>query len=165
MAYIADEVKIYEALKERLKTDDPDIDDITLNDTLEGATDLRERLVSICQAIEEKNLTAEVLAQRIKDMTARKKRFETSAEHLRNLVLWAMVEAEIPKLQAPELTASVGKGSTSVIITDDTLIPPHLMEYTAKPVKSEIKKELEDGHTVPGASLSNSGPRLTIRTK
>jgi hypothetical protein len=61
-------------------------------------------------------------------------------------------------------TASVRKGSASVVITDDAAIPPEYMRQPA-PVadKAAIAKALKDGREVPGAVLRNGAPGLTIR--
>jgi hypothetical protein len=165
MTMITQDIRVYQELRARLLNDDPDLDETTLADTLEGATDLQGRIVNICRAAREADAQADVVAIMAKDMAARKKRHEARSDRLRSIALWAMQEADISKIAAPDLTIGISKGRTSVVISDPMLIPPHLVEYQPTPNKTLIKAELETGEVVPGASLSNSGPSLSIRSK
>lgn len=162
---IAESVRVYDELRARLLSDDPDLDEVTLADTLEGATDLQERIVRICRASVETSAFAAALDGMIKDLGARKKRMAERSDRLRSIALWAMQEASIPKITAPDATISIGKGRASIAITDEGAIPPHLVEYEPKPNRAAIKEALDAGEIVPGASLTNSPPSLIIRVK
>lgn len=165
MPKLEEHVRLYAELKERLKAEFPDIDEETLSDTAEGGSDLHETLMWLCRKAVEKEAFADALADMIAGMTARKARFIAGADHLRGLALWAMGEADIPKITAPDLTVSIGKGRTKVIISDIEKIPQHLCTFIAKPDTKAIREEIESGTDVPGASISNQQPVLSIRTK
>jgi hypothetical protein len=165
MSTVAQELQVYEEIKAKLLVDNPDLDDQTLLDTLEGACDLTDRITNICRAAVEADLQAEVVGQMIKNQQARKKRHEERSERLRSLALWAMQEAGIPKIPAADITIAIGKGRASVVITDDTALPLEFTEFVAEPDKAKIKEALDAGQTVPGAHLNNAAPALTIRTR
>lgn len=165
MSTISDEIKVYAEIRERLVADLPDLDEQTLLDTLEGSTTLQERLLDICRAAREAEAWGDVCGGMINDLKARKTRHENRAERLRGLVLWALQEVDIPKIIAPDMTITVGKGRTSVVITDPNALPLGFAEFVPQPDKAKIKTALEAGELVSGASLSNSGPSLSIRTK
>ncbi len=165
MSTVAQELQVYEEIKAKLLADNPELDDQTLLDTLEGACDLTDRITNICRAAVEADLQAEVVGQMIKNQQARKKRHEDRSERLRSLALWAMQEAGIPKIPAADITIAIGRGRASVIITDDKALPLDFVEFIAKPDKAKIKEAIENGQSIPGASLNNSMPALTIRTR
>lgn len=165
MSTITEELRVYEEIKAKLLADNPDLDNQTLVDTLEGACDLQDRITNICRAAVEADLQAEVVGQMIKNQTARKKRHEERSERLRSLALWAMQEAGLTKIPAADITIAIGKGRTSVVIADDTALPLEFTEFVAKPDKAKIKEALDAGQSVPGAHFSNSAPTLTIRTR
>lgn len=162
---ISDSVRVYAELKDRLLADIPDIDEMTLSDTLEGATDLQERILAICNAALWAEAIAEAIKSRVEDLAARRKRYEDRGASLRALALWAMQEAGLPKLQAPDLTVSIGKPRASVLITDEKAVPLEFVDYTPRIRKADVKAALEAGKPVPGAALSNSPPSVTIRSK
>jgi hypothetical protein len=165
MSSISDELRVYEEIKGRLLADNPDLDEQTLLDTLEGESNLQERIVGICRAAREADAQATVCGLIMDDLGARQKRHKARSERLRGLALWAMQEAGIPKIPAADMTINIAKGRSSVVITDANALPLGFIEYEPKPDKAKIKEALENGQSVPGASLSNSGPSLSIRTK
>ena len=162
---ISDSVRIFTELRHRLLAEDPDLDEATLADTLEGATDLQERVARLCRAAIESEALATSLAGMIRDMQARRKRFDERSDRLRALALWAMQEAGLSKIIAADATITVGRPRAAVEIIDLHQLPPHLIDYEPKPNKTAIRAELEAGRMVPGAAFSNASPCLTIRTK
>lgn len=160
---LSDHVRIAAELRERLALDQEDEE--TRHDIIEGATDLLEILAKIARSAREAEAFGDALQAMQKDMAARRARYETRAAHLRSVILWAMQEAGITKHEAPDLTMSVGKSGRSVIVTNATVLPKNLVEFTVTPDKAAIKARLNSGDEVPGAMLSNSAPSLTIRSK
>lgn len=165
MSTISDEIRVYEEIKGRLLADDPDLDEQTLLDTLEGATTLIDRIVGICRVSREAGAHAEVCDKIMDDLKARKKRHEDRAARLRSIALWAMQEAGIQKIPAPDMSISISKGRTSVVITDVNALPLGFAEFEPKPDKTKIKEALEAGNAIAGAELSNGQPTLSIRTR
>ena len=162
---ISQAVRLHNEIKTRLLDGDPDLDDQTLADTLDGETDLTERIVRLCRAALESERQAETLAGMIKDMQARKKRFEARGDHLRGIALWAMQEAEMPSIVAPDATVTIRAGRTTVVVSNADELPMWALKYEPTPNKDAIKQALEDGQECPGASLSNGGPSISIRVR
>jgi len=157
-------VRIYSEMRDRLALE-YDLDDETLRDTLEGETDLQEQILRLCRLAIDAETLAEGAQARIRDMMARKKRFEDKSARLRSIALWAMEESGLKKIVASDATVSVGAPRPSLQITDEHELPPHLTSITIVPDKRAIKACIEAGEEIPGARLSNSPPSLIIRTK
>ena len=97
------ELNNFRLIRDRLRSQMPDIDPETLADTLEGITDLREMLAEIIRSALDDEALATGLSTRLSEMKVRLERFETSAKRKRELALRAMNEAEIPKLLVARL--------------------------------------------------------------
>lgn len=139
-------------------------DDLTL-DMIEGETRLIDMLDAIMAARADDAALADALKAQIDDLTARKRRFEARADARKKLVHAALDVSGLRKIERPAYTASIGASPVSVIITDDGAIPDNLVRVKREPDKTAIKKALQAGENVPGASLSNGGETLSIRVK
>lgn len=106
------------------------------------------------------------LDQRVADMRQRRERF-ARAEQTKRAVIQAVLEAVgLKSVKEPEFTLSLSAGQAKVIITDEAAIPMDLWKVvtTSTPDKALIKAALAVGE-VPGASMSNGGSVLTVRSK
>jgi hypothetical protein len=136
------------------------------SDVIEGQTDFVEVVNAMAgQHSLDKALVAGISAH-IKDMTERKARIATRIERRRLALTAAFQMAGIKgSLRCP--LGSVGLTATppKVIPTDEKLIPD---EFWTKPEpeldKKAIAAALNSGVTVPGATLSNGGVTISIRT-
>ena len=70
------ELQLHEYLREKLLTEFLDIDEETLSDTLEGLTDLHDKLAAVIRSQQEDSVMAGALKVRIKEMQERHARFE-----------------------------------------------------------------------------------------
>jgi hypothetical protein len=160
------EAQKFNLLRERLKRDYQDIDDATLSDTLEGLSDLPDQLqVLIRSALEDESLV-EALKLRSADMRARIGRLEARTERKRALAAEVMREAGLPRLVAPDFTASARPSTPTLIVTDEGAIPPGF--WAPQPPRlnrQELIAALKAGTAVPGAGLSNGGSTLSVRTR
>ncbi len=108
---------------------------------------------------------ADALKIIIADNQSRKMRFEAKSERLRALALQALTEANIPRLDVPDMTITNSDGPRRVIITDSEAIPDEMCKIERTPKKLEIAEELKSGRFVPYAVWSNPEKILKVHTK
>ena len=106
------------------------------------------------------------LRLRVDDMKERLSRLELRANKKRQLVLEAMTEAGLAKLEQPDFTASARAGSPALVVIAENKIPdPYWLPQPPKLDRQAILVELKRGIDVPGAQMSNPKPLLSVRTK
>jgi hypothetical protein len=160
------EITRFAELRRRLLEADPDIDERTLFDTLEGATNLKEAIGAVIRSALDDESLAGALKTRMNEMHERLKRIEETAEKKRQLALAAMEEADIEKILEPDFTVSLRAVSPGVVITSEQGIPEWFwIPQPAKLDKRALLEALKAGTAVTGAELSNSRITLAIRTK
>src|SRR5262245_37764512 len=163
---LAREVNRFAELRRRLVEADPDIDENTLFDTLEGATSLHEAVAAVIRSALDDEALAKALRARIEDMRQRLSRIELTAEAKREAALNAMERADMIKLTAPDFTASIRINPPSLLITSEAEIPQDFwVPQPPKLNKKGLLDAINSGWAVAGATLSNSKISLTIRTK
>jgi Gp157 protein len=158
--------RIYQAIKEQLAFENDLLpEDQCLLDTLEGLSDLNEQIAALVRDAVRAKAMANALKLIIDDNVSRKLRFEAKSERLRALALYALTEAGIPKVDAPDMTISQAPGRPSVIITDESLVPDEFCKIERTPVKNVIAEALKSGRFVPYAVWSNPEKILRVHTK
>jgi len=158
------EFRHFSQLRAQLLQDDPDLDEQTLADTLEGATNLREALSAFIRSALEDEAFAKGLRSLLEAMKSRVARLEKRAETKRNAALNIMQRAEIKKLTEPDFTASLRSAPRSVIILQDAELPSEfLIPQPPKIDRRAILEALSSGRRVAGATLSNGHQTLSIR--
>ena len=140
-------------------------EDQHLTDTLDGLTDFHEQIAALVRDAVRVSAMADALKIIIADNQARKQRFESKAERLRALALWAMTEAELSRIDAPDMSISKSNGRPAVVIPDESLVPDDMCVIKRHPDKVAIRDKLASNEFVSYASLSNVVPILTVRTK
>ena len=90
------ELQLHEHFHERILQIESDVDERTSADTLEGLTDLVEKLGATIRSQQEDHVIADALKVRIKEMQERYKRFGIRAARKRDLVCEVMQRANIP---------------------------------------------------------------------
>src|SRR5262245_46303069 len=106
----------YRAIRDRIRAEDPQIDDQTLADTVEGLTDLNEILTTILRAALTDEALATGLKGRIAEMQGRLDRLEDRAAKRRQIAKDVMVELDLKKLTAPDFTASIRPGMPALMV-------------------------------------------------
>ncbi len=140
-------------------------DDVLRADTFEGETDLIEYLRHLERKRRGTLALAQALKIEIEELKARGDRFERRCEGLRSIMFKAMEWSEQRKVELPEATLSIREGTQRVIIHDEAAVPDIYCRVRREPDKTKIKAALSEFGDVPGASLSNAEPVLTVRIK
>ena len=163
---IALEFSNFVELRRRLLELYPDLDDQTLADTLEGATNLHEALGALIRSALDDEMMAGALKDRVATLRTRLDRFAKKAADKRQLACDTMERAQIRKLLEADFTASLRQGPASVDIVDESILPiDFLIPQPAKPDKRGILEALNGGVDVSGAVLCAARTSLTIRSQ
>jgi hypothetical protein len=162
---VALEATRFSELRRRLLDHFPELDEQTLADTLEGATDLREALAALLRSAQEDECMAKALKERIETLRLRLTRLETRAGQKRVVARDTMEIAEIRKLVEPDFTASLRSPAPVADILNEADLPEtFLIPQPPKADKRAILAALNAGQSVPGAVLLHPRPTLSIRS-
>jgi hypothetical protein len=113
----------YRTIRDRLRAEDPQIDEQTLADTVEGLTDLHEILTTVIRAALADEALATGLKGRIAEMEDRLARLQDRAAKRRQIAKDVMVELDLKKLAAPDFTASIRPGMPALMVIDEAAVP------------------------------------------
>lgn len=158
-------VYLHQKLKEELLVAFPELadDEQALADTLEGESDLTDKLTEIIISAIEDDADAEknkALAKRYQDRagccTAR-------SQKKRDIVLLVMGDASIKKIPSPYCTISRCAGTPGVQVIDEALIPKEFLRIKSSPDLKAIKEALKEAGSVPGCTLKNASETLSVR--
>src|SRR5262249_58383991 len=101
----------YRSIHDRLRAEDPKIDELTLADRVDGLTDLHEILTAVIRAALADQALATGLEGRIAEMQARRDRLQDRASKRRQIAKEAMLELDLKKIAAPDFTVSIRPGT------------------------------------------------------
>ncbi len=156
----------YKAVRERLQTEDPSLDEQTLADTVKGLTNVHEILMAIVRAALADEALASGLKGRIAEMEDRLGRLQDRAAKRRQIAKEVMTELDIKKLEAADFTASLRPGFPSLVVINENEIPSIYWEpRDPKLDRATLSADLKHGSEVAGATLSNPEPVLSVRTR
>jgi hypothetical protein len=156
----------YKTIRDRIRAQDPQIDEQTLADTIEGLTDLHEILAAVLRAALADEAMATGLKCRISDMQGRLDRLQDRAAKRRQIAKDAMVELDLKKLAAPDFTASIRPGMPALVVLNEDAVPKTYWEPGEPRLRRQIlASDLKGGAEVSGATLSNPEPVLSVRTR
>jgi hypothetical protein len=156
----------YRAVRERIRAQDPDLDEQTLTDTVEGLTDVHEILAAIVRAALADEALATGLKSRIAEMQERLERLQERALKRRQVVKDTMVELDLKKLTAPDFSASIRPGMPALLVIDEAAVPSIYWEPREPRLDRQgLLAELKQGAEITGVTLSNPEPVLSVRTK
>jgi hypothetical protein len=153
-------------LRRRLIEVDPEIDETTLLDTLEGATNLHEALGEVIRSALDDEALADGLKLRLEAMRMRLERIETTSAKKREVALAVMEEAGVEKILEPDFTISLRVQPPGLLVTNEADIPEWFwIPQPAKLDRRKILDTLKAGTAIMGTELANSRVNLVVRTK
>ena len=156
----------YRSLRDRIRAQDPQIDEQTLADTVEGLTDLHEIVTAIIRSALADEALATGLKSRMADMQERLDRLQDRASKRRQIAKDVMVELDLKKITAPDFTVSIRPGMPSLLVLDEAAVPSIYWQPVAPRLnRQELLSELKEGADIKGVTLSNTEPVLSVRTK
>jgi hypothetical protein len=156
----------HQLVRERLLAGYPTLDEETLLDTLEGITDLHEIIAAVIRSALVDEALQAGLRTRLEEMRARLGRLAERGLKKRHLVLDAMNEVGLKKLEQPDFTASARIGSPALVVTSEQAIPlDYWVPQCPKLDRQGLTADLKRGKEIPGACLGNVNPILVVRTK
>jgi hypothetical protein len=166
LEHLAPAIADYEWVRDRIVADFPDLDEDTLADTTEGLTALPDLLAAIVRAHLDDLDRADALSARIAAMQHRLRRIEQRAEKKRQLVLAAMEQASMKRLEQPDFTVTLRPVPPALIIADEGEIPAEYWRpQPPKLDRAALLAALRRGAPVSGAGLTNGSITIAVRTK
>jgi Siphovirus Gp157 len=149
----------YRTIRDRILAEDPQIDERTLADTVEGLTDLHEILTAIIRAALADQALATGLEGCIGEMQAHRERLQDRATKRRQIAKDVMVELDLKKLSAPDFTASIRPGIPALMVIDEAVVPSIYWEPREPRLnRQELANDLKQGAEIAGVTLSNPEP-------
>jgi Siphovirus Gp157 len=156
----------YGAIRDRIRAEDPQIDEQTLADTVEGLTDVHEIIAAIVRAALADEALAMGLKSRVAEMEERQGRLQDRAAKRRQIVKNVMVELDIKKITAPDFTVSIRPGMPALLVLDEAVVPSIYWQPSAPRLDRQgLLSELKGGAEIEGVVLSNPEPVLSVRTR
>jgi hypothetical protein len=157
---------VYCIIRDRIRAHEPQIDEQTLADTVEGLTDVHEVLQAVIRAALADEALAAGLKGRIAEMQDRLDRLQGRASKRRQIARDVMVELDLKKLNAPDFTASVREGMPSLVVLSEDAVPSIYWQPVQPRLKrQELSQELKQGAEIPGVVLSDPEPILSVRVR
>ena len=156
----------YRTIRDRLRADDPQIDEQTLADTVDGLTDLHEIVAAIIRSALADEALATGLEGRVAEMQDRLERLQDRASKRRQIAKDVMVELNLKKITAPDFTVSIRPGIPSLQVLDEAAVPSIYWQPSAPRLNRQgLLSELKEGADINGVALSNPEPVLSVRTR
>src|ERR1700694_1958745 len=114
----------YRSIRDRIRAQDPQIDEQTLADTVEGLTDLHEILTAIIRSALSDEALVIGLKCRIADMQGRLDRLQDRASKRRQIAKDVMAELDLKKITAPDFTVSIRPGTPALMVINEAAVAP-----------------------------------------
>jgi Siphovirus Gp157 len=156
----------YRLIRDRIRAEDPQIDERTLADTVEGLTDLHEIVAAIVRSALTDEALATGLKGRIAEIQDRLDRLQDRASKRRHIAKDVMTELDIKKITAPDFSVSIRPGMPALLVLDESAVPNLYWQPSAPRLNRQgLLSELKNGADITGVTLSNPEPVLSVRTR
>lgn len=156
----------YRAVRDRIRNDDPQIDEQTLADTVEGLTDLHEIVIAIVRSALEDEALVAALKCRLADMQGRLNRLQDRASKRRQIARDVMSDLDLKKITAPDFTVSIRPGTPSLMVINEEAVPSVYWRPSEPRLdRQELLSDLKEGAEIEGVTLSNPEPVLSVRMR
>ncbi|MBL6939310.1 MAG: siphovirus Gp157 family protein [Alphaproteobacteria bacterium] len=160
------EVSNYLILGERLKEHYTGLDKETARDTLEGLSDLPELIGAVIRSSLDDEATVIGIKSRLDDLQARLSRVKERYEKKRALACWAMAEANLPKVVAPDFSVSLRASGEKLEVIDETRVPSeYFVPQPPRLDRRSLTEALKRGTMVNGALLVMAEPTIGVRVR
>jgi hypothetical protein len=141
-------------------------DDQLRLDTIEGETPLFDILAQIIRANEEDAILIDGIKARMDELRTRDGRLKRRVEMRRALLLKALTIADVQSIELPTATISRKALPAQAVVIDEASIPPvYFVRADPKLDKRALLADLRSGEIIEGATLSNGGEAVQIRSK
>ena len=156
----------FSTIRDRIRAEEPQIDEQTLADTVEGLTDLHEIVTAIIRSALADEAMATGLKCRIADMQGRLDRLQDRASKRRQIAKDVMIDLDLKKITAPDFTVSIRPGMPSLLVLDEAAVPSIYWQPSEPRLnRQKLATELKDGAEITGVTLSNPEPVLSVRVR
>ena len=146
--------------------DDPELDQQTLNDTLEGIEgEFEYKAEAYAKIIKNLESDAEGLKAEIDRLTQRKKAIENNVKRLKMTLQSAMAFTGKIKFKTDLFSFGIQKNAPSVVLETEDLeiVPEEFIKTKYEIDKVAIKDALKAGTELPGVAHLEQGESLRIR--
>lgn len=146
-------MKLYEIAEmyEAMESLDESIDITAALENIDGA--LEEKLENVAKLVRNLEAEAKAYEEEERRLRAQKQAAKNRIESIKRYVKENLEEIGRDKVEAGIFKWSLQNGPGRVEITDETKIPEEYFVTEIKPLKSEIKKAIEEGIITEGAEI------------
>lgn len=141
-------------------------DEQAIADTVEGETNLVEAIGSAVARLNEIAAHRDGLASYIKALKERETRLDTQTERIRQAIANGMDAGGLKKVELAHATISLRAAAASLGAVNEADIPSRFfVDQAPKLDRRALLAALKDNEIVPGASLANGAPSISVRVK
>jgi hypothetical protein len=143
-----------------------DLDEETVATVIEGETTLAESVASAIVEAAGAEAAAEATAALVAKLTLRRQRQLARAERIRERIARALASLGLKRLPTAAGMVTLTAAPPRVIVTDEEAIPPAwwVERVTLTLDKAGMRRALQAGETIEGATLSNRADTIRVRT-
>lgn len=141
-------------------------DEQAIADTIEGETNLIEAIGAAVARLNELEALQTGLDEYVKTLRERSSRFGSQTERIRQAIANGMDAGGLKKVELAHATISLRAAAPSLGAVNEADIPARFfVDQAPKLDKRALLAALKADERIPGASLANGAPSISVRTK